>query len=399
MITLTTEECQKIVQKSSNSSDVAIAAFTASHFGDFLGFLGEYYRLEITATVNNNQPQVFQFFVKSLPIKDLRSRRSMLINSGIFKKEAKIYENLLSKFIELDGGGDGSMWCPHVCLVRDDLLVFNDLSLENYKLLPDDVLDFGVEYVEATLMSLASFHACSIAYEKQQDVKIGEKFAEILFETSVMDIPWFHAGLRTIQKIAENHFDVASSEEFFKKLFAIKDIMEESQHGVPRVLCHRDTWKNNLMFRKHQGQVHCVLIDFQTARYLPLTVDVNMAVILTTRRHHHHQHRSHYLEFYHKNLSEKLKKFDIDVDSVMTVDDFLTGCEFHKKVLLVYKAIAVMLTQPSKELFVDFTEADYRDFAQGDRCRLVLEFMEKDEIFRETLIEAVQGIVEEFCEK
>ncbi|KAG5667507.1 hypothetical protein PVAND_015486 [Polypedilum vanderplanki] len=395
MIELTTEECQEIIQILSNSNDIEIVKFSAEHFGDFLGFLGEYYRLNITAIVNNNEPQGFQFFAKSLPIKDLRKRRSMLIKSGIFKKEFQIYKEILSKFIKIDVN-DG-IWCSKVFLVRDDLIVFNDLTLENFKVLPDGVSDFEVEYVEATLKTLAAFHACSIAFEKQQNVQIGEKFSEILFETSVMDHGWFHSGLATIQKIAELHFNIPKSNEFYQKLFNVIQIMEDSPFDVPKVLCHRDTWKNNLMFRKDENGVQCILIDFQTSRYLALTIDVNMAIILTTRPNHHKQLRNHYLEFYFKNLIEKLKKFKIDINSVMNFENYLKSCEYHKKVLLIYKAIAVMLTQPPQELFKDFTEADYKDFAEGDRCRLVLKFMEQNEFFKECLVEAVQEIVEEFC--
>jgi hypothetical protein len=396
MVNLTVDECLKIVRISTKSAKVEVKNFSTVHFGDFLGFLGEYYRLIITATVDGGAPSDLQFFVKSLPIKDLRSRRSMLISSGIFKKEAKIYENLLSKFVDLDEGG--APWCPQVCLVRDDLIVFNDLTLEGFTVLPDTAVDFEDEYVEATLRSLASYHACSIAFERKEGVTIGEAYGEILFETSIKDIPWFHAGLRTIQKVAETKFKVESSEDFYGKIFDTKDTMEESPFDIPRVLCHRDTWKNNLMFRRSEdGRVDCVLIDFQTARYLPLTVDVNMAVILTTRRAKHAAMRSHFLQFYYENLSERLRAFGIDLKSLMSLESFEKGCEFHKRLFLVYKAIAVMLTQVPQELFEGFSEVDYRDFGQGDRCRLVLRFMEQNEFFKECLVEAVGGVVEEFC--
>lgn len=54
-------------------------------------------------------------------------------------------------------------------------------------------------HVEETLKALARFHASSIWYEETEGKIIGDEFKDILFETSLCDIPWCHAGLKVHQ--------------------------------------------------------------------------------------------------------------------------------------------------------------------------------------------------------
>ncbi|KAL7026863.1 hypothetical protein ACKWTF_005207 [Chironomus riparius] len=398
MIEFSENECLMIVRKATGNENVKIENFSAEQFGDFLGFLGEYYRLKITAKVDNSADQDLQFFVKSLPIIDMRSRRQELIETGIFRKEMKIYENLLQKLVELDKlHDDNEMWCPTIYLVRDDLIVFNDLTIIDYKILPFSTFDFTQQHVEATLKSLANLHACSIAYEKKEKISIGKEFSDILFETSITDIPWFTAGLEIIKIIARDEFGIENSNEFYDKIFGVIEVMEKSPFDVPKVLCHRDIWKNNLMFGN--DPLNCVLIDFQTSRYLSLSVDVTMAIICTTKRAHYEDMMSYYLQFYYQQLEIKLSKFSIDLKALMNFNIFVQSCEYYKKVNLVYKSSVVSLTQVPQELFQNFTEDDYKEFASGDRYSLVKTFMEQDETLKERLIDAVGAIVEEFEDK
>lgn len=190
MIELCEQECEEIVRKSTNHQDVKNVKFTIQGFGNYLGFLGEYFRLKIDAIVNDTR-QEFQFFMKSLPTHDLKQRK-MLIESGIFKKEVTLYEKLLPRLSHLSNNEDS--WCPQAYLHRDDLLVLEDLSLKGYKLLPSHQA-FNHTHVELTLKSIASFHCSSIVYEKNGK-SISDDFAKTLFETSVDNISWYHSGLK-----------------------------------------------------------------------------------------------------------------------------------------------------------------------------------------------------------
>jgi hypothetical protein len=188
MIKLSENECEEIVTKATKSKVVKIKNFKIESFGNYFGFLGEYFRLKIDANVDESDVKL-NFFVKSLPLKDLKQRK-MLVETGIFLKEVKLYEKLLLNLSEMNQ----SFWCPAAFFFRDDLLILDDLSLKGYKMLPFQ-FKFHTPHVEVTLKSLASFHSCSIAYEDEKN-SIEDEFGKLLFETSVADITWFHAGLR-----------------------------------------------------------------------------------------------------------------------------------------------------------------------------------------------------------
>ncbi|KAL7026862.1 hypothetical protein ACKWTF_005206 [Chironomus riparius] len=398
MVELTENECLTIVKKVIGPNSFNILNYSTKRFGDFLGYLGEYYRLIITVRINSCEIQDLQFFVKSLPIVDFRNRRDMLIETGIFCKEMKIYESLLQKFVEFEKlHDDNEMWCPTIYLVRDDLIVFNDLTIIDYKVLPFSTFDFTQQHVEATLKSLANLHACSIAYEKKEKISIGKEFSDILFETSITDIPWFTAGLKIIKVIARDEFGIENSDEFYDKIFGVIEIMEKSPFDIPKVLCHRDIWKNNLMFRN--DPLNCVLIDFQTSRYLSLSVDVTMAIICTTKRAHYEDMMSYYLQFYYQQLESKLSKFSINLKNIMKYQNFLKSCQYHKKVLLVYNTLVVTETQVPEELFNDFSKEDHVEYLGGDRWRLVKRFMDKDAMFKQRILESVEAVIDEFCDQ
>lgn len=193
-IELSERECEEIVRKAAKSENVKVLKAKIENFGLYLGFLGEYFRLEIEASVNDIRRD-FKFFMKSLPITD-RKQRKMLEDTGIFAKEVKLYETLLPDLAEFTK--NHNRWCSQAFLARNDLLILDDLSLDGYKIFPFQ-FKFNQAHVEVTLKALASFHSASIAYEEKhrsEGKSIKEKFSETLFETSVMDCTWFHAGLK-----------------------------------------------------------------------------------------------------------------------------------------------------------------------------------------------------------
>lgn len=194
-IELSEAECEEIVRKATENENVENVKFNVENFGNYLGFLGEYFRLKINADVNGQKKEL-KFFMKSLPITDLKQRQ-MLIETGIFQKEVKLYENLLPKLSQLSLSTNEMAWCPTVYCHRDDILVLEDLSLKGYKILPREQ-EFNQNHVEAVLKSLARFHCSSIVYEAELggEEPIRQTYEKTLFETSVDDITWFHAGLK-----------------------------------------------------------------------------------------------------------------------------------------------------------------------------------------------------------
>lgn len=198
-------------------------------------------------------------------------------------------------------------------------------------------------------------------------------------------------------RFRESHKDLLES-SFYEKLFEVINIMESTPYDVPKVFTHRDVWKNNLMFKFEddgwEKPSHCVLVDFQTARYLPITIDVLMAIICTTRRSHQEKYFEHYINFYYEQLSKELENFNVSLDSKMSFESFGKSCEYHKTFVLVYNVIVLMIGMIRPQCFLDINEDEFRDFADGNRSRFILEFMDKDSFYEECLIEAVEAAIE-----
>lgn len=193
-IELSERECKEIVKKATKLENVKILKAKIENFGLYLGFLGEYFRLEIEASLDDVRRD-FKFFMKSLPITDMKQRK-MLEDTGIFAKEVILYQTLLPELAEFTL--NGNRWSSRAFLARSDLLILDDLSLKGYKIFPFQ-FKFNQAHVEVTLKALASFHSSSIVYEEKhrsEGKSIKEKFDKTLFETSVMDCTWFHAGLK-----------------------------------------------------------------------------------------------------------------------------------------------------------------------------------------------------------
>lgn len=175
--------------------------------------------------------------------------------------------------------------------------------------------------------------------------------------------------------------------------------MESTQEDVLKVLTHRDVWKNNMMFKfgddkSFKDPLHCVLLDFQTARYLSISIDVLMAIICTTTRSHQEKHFNYYLKFYYDHLLLELKKCGINLSAKMTFESFNKSCQHHKRFTLIYNVIIIMITMIRQEFFVNFSEDEYRDFAEGNRSKLIFDNMKQDSFYEECLVEAVEAVIE-----
>lgn len=186
-------------------------------------------------------------------------------------------------------------------------------------------------------------------------------------------------------------------DDFYGKLFESIEMMENSPIArFPRVLSHRDVWKNNVMFKldhKNQPQ-HCILVDFQTARYLPISIDVLMAIICTVSRKTREENFDHFLRFYYQQLAANTSNLNVNLETLMSFDDFQLVCEYHQRVVLIYRCILLMITTiPDYEL-AKLSKDEIYQFCEVDKSEIVLKIMKNDVDYEKTLVEAVNDVIE-----
>lgn len=302
----------------------------------------------------------------------------------------------------------GLKWAPTCYLSRDDLIVFEDLKLTSYQTLPKHI-DLGIHHVKVALRSLAAFQAANIIYERLElrpkGFSIGDTHGDILFETSYSsDNKWCMTGIRALKAVAlhKTKYGFGSNYEriietnFIDKVCEVFHLFESSDTTIPRVCCHRDLWKNNLMFLSNEKDepIHCLLIDFQICRYLPLTLDVMICILLPSRDH---SNTDDCLKFYYEQLALQLWQHDVDIGEIMSWEAFETSCKKFKLVPLVQQGIFWSLTNLPEDFIVNMLENDeerYIKMVMQHRDDVVLEFMEKDEFYRNTMTETVERLIE-----
>ncbi|CAO1424018.1 unnamed protein product [Diamesa hyperborea] len=306
-------------------------------------------------------------------------------------------------------------WCPECYFSRDDLMVFEDLKLEDYQILPMHY-NLSMLHIHEALKSLAVFHATNIIYEqtvlKPQGKTIGDEFKTMLFETSYgYDNPWNMTGIRSLKTVAlkktkygtDIKYKQLIEEHFINKVCNIFQLLENPQVNVPSVVCHRDLWKNNLMYKfakTSDGNVdlnkpqHCILIDFQIARYLPITLDVIICILLPSRNY---LHENLSIKYYYEQLSIELQKHNINIEDLITLDKFHEGCKYFKLLPLVMQPMFYSLTNLPTDYIISLLETDESKnmkICNEFRDDVILEFMEKDQFYQDTMIESVERLIE-----
>lgn len=285
-----------------------------------------------------------------------------------------------------------------------------DLKLSSYQTLPKHI-DPDINHIKIALRSLAAFHAANIVYERLElrpkGRTIGDTYKSMLFETSYgTENAWCMTGIRALKAVALNKtkygigscYQRAIEEEFIEKVCKIFERFETDDDVVPKVCCHRDLWKNNLMYRFANDDftepLHCLMVDFQICRYLSLTVDV-MICILTPSRDHSNSDEC--IKFYYEELSSELKLHNIKLNDLLLWDNFVTSCEKFKPFPLIQQGLFWSLTNLPESYLTNLLTNDEKKYIRicnENRDDVVLEFIEKDAFYRETMIETVEKLIE-----
>lgn len=272
-------------------------------------------------------------------------------------------------------------------------------------------IDLSTNHIKLALRSLAAFHAANLVYERLElrpsGKSIGDMYEDVLFETTYgKDNSWCTTGIRALKAVAlhktkygyGSSFERTIEEDFVERVCEIFEFLEPSYSSIPKVCCHRDLWKNNLMYRFENGDfnkpLHCLLIDFQICRYLPLTLDVIICILLPSRDH---SNIDECLEFYYEQLTIELQRHDINIVTIMSRLDFENSCKRFKLFPLVQQGIFWTLANLPESFLVNLlakNEREYMKICEENRDDVVLEFMEKDEFYRETMIEATEKLIE-----
>lgn len=166
------------------------------------------------------------------------------------------------------------------------------------------------------------------------------------------------------------------------------------------VLCHRDLWQNNLIFKFERNAknvidftkpTECILIDFQICRYLPPVIDVIGLISVSTRLAHRKQFYPYYFQFYYDALTKELNKYQIDVSEVLSWDEFQRSVKELEMLPLVISSVCRPMTTLSSDILLSLKSENpdrYMSIMTVNRHEFIVELMENDAEYKEIVIES-----------
>ncbi|XP_063708333.1 uncharacterized protein LOC134836968 [Culicoides brevitarsis] len=394
---LSDEEVLIIVKNATKSENITnVRWILKQKEGELTGFLGSYHKLRVDASIDS-KPETLNFFVKTLP--DGSEQREFIERTNLFLKEAVIYSDMLDRMPDLKS-------VPRSYYYRKDILVLDDLALKGYSLMPARA-NFPQSHVQLVLKALAEMHAACFHFEEEilkdsLENVFKEPLSEVMF---ISDNIWLTMGFDTIKKIALEKSKYAKDskicklieENFLREINKIFELLNETPEKYKKVICHRDIWRNNLMFKfDNDGNPQdCILVDFQQVRYMPPAADVLFALHCLQRMNDRKKYYLENLKFYHECLTSSLQKYHLNVDKFLSFGNLVDSCEHYRLFGALIKAIYIQTTYfPTEEMAKLRNDGDnYRKFITEDRS-ILLTFIETDKVFRDWMLEAVEELVE-----
>ena len=189
-------------------------------------------------------------------------------------------------------------------------------------------------------------------------------------------------------------------DKFYEKVNLVYDLMENQKTIVPKAICHRDLWRNNFMFKyndRNMAEADCILLDFQNCRYLSITVDVILCIFLNSSANNRKKYTDEYLVCYFEQLKAELQRDGLEISSVMSWADFLASYKELQLLGLVCRAVYSTLVDANPTMFRKMNGKDelkYQYIMVENRDSFVLEHMQRDEAYRESMIAKVEELVE-----
>lgn len=332
---------------------------------------------------------------------------------GVLKKEVHLYVNVLTNMPKCS---EDSHWHPKCFYARDDLIVLEDLTLKNYQLLPFKI-EFNSEHIKVVLKALANMHAASINFENNIVKKpLNEMFSGMLFEVTVARRNnWFRAGLKALEQVALQRTKYSKQKEmhqmiqdkFFDAMNVVFDMVDNNciPFDFLNVICHRDLWRNNLMYKFGKDQngkvnlndpLEAILIDFQIARYLPPAVDILMLLYLLQRNDDRKSRYEDHLSHYYACFKDALAHFGLDIESIFPFEELWRTCEHFQLLGAVLKGVFLPMTHlPPAVIDEIHKDADkYRKFIAVDRSETIIHYIDTDKYFCDYMVEAVEELIE-----
>ena len=227
------------------------------------------------------------------------------------------------------------------------------------------------EYVKLAMEALAKFHAVSYAVFKshpdgldgglkendviakdfvftEKDPKAGEMMAPYDKTMAMVSDAYMTAcsnEKENIPRIIQNYMD----KHGYADASEARNALIKADPDGFNVLCHGDTWFNNILFKHIDGKpVKAVWVDLSVMRWSNPANDIAYFAFLSVKREDRIKYMTEYLKHYHQHFVETLKRLDQDPD-VYTFEQLLADYNKHSFVGFVFSTMILPGMLANKE--------------------------------------------------
>ncbi|XP_018580235.1 uncharacterized protein LOC108917905 [Anoplophora glabripennis] len=251
--------------------------------------------------------------------KELEFYRIIVPTLQEFQRENGI-EKVMDFFPEFYGGRMGMN--PHSDEFDDNaVILLENLKMKGYYCV-DRTIGFDLNAAKYILKNLAILHGVPLALKLKRPEEFQKKILPHIHTIKLFD----GLGDDILNAMIDSFISIAKENEeclpfipnMKKKLLESFNLLENPiQPREPfSTLIHLDFWVNNTMVRTEEGKVvGNKIVDFQIPEYGSPARDLTFFIFDSIQNEVIVKHYNHLIEFYHQNLIDTLKQFDVNTKS------------------------------------------------------------------------------------
>ncbi|CAK1551054.1 unnamed protein product [Leptosia nina] len=356
---------------------------------NMLGFLCDYLSLRIWVMINGDE-LVMDCFVKCIS----KNAADMVKEMKLFDKECIFYTDI-KEDIFVTGI---KPWSPKLIAAFNESMVFENLITRGYRM-HNKLQTLDEAHTKQALSTLARFHASTIIYEEKRSKElkrpysINEDYAQDLRRAGYkMTNTWFQQCMLGALNAVTHHSKYAESKDIidacvqrWPDLWKAALDLSDFSSKYRNVICHRDLWNNNLLFHYVEGVPDdCLLVDFQAARCHPPAGDIMMLLYCNLDPGLREGKLEEFLDHYHLELDSILQRFDVSVNSILTLEDLYRSAEEYRLWGLVTSACLIPQTWMDDEVTTEiFTDAkNFDEILSRDKAKFLSEMLLNDDNYK-----------------
>ncbi|XP_077293044.1 uncharacterized protein LOC143916044 [Arctopsyche grandis] len=365
---------------------------------ELIGYLGEYQKVAVAIKLNG-EDKIMNLFIKS------KKKDKELDELKFFYREFNTYNKIFSQYTHRE---DDDAFLSKYLLATKESLFFEDMCVKGFRMTdPRESLDDV--HCLAALKQIGKLHAESLILEERKSIenkrpyRLEEEYDDFLNKYGYIYEGWYchgvNAGLEAA-KLSQNmpknvDFPLFAKRwhEFFKNTLELFKPSKTSRN----VICHRDLWSNNLMFRYDENGklAQCIIVDFQSTGCTIPAGDVMSFIYLNVNDERRHDNLEKYLQGYYNSLGNELKQNGFDVEKLIPWEEFRTSCETYKSLAMVQCVILQQLGlidgKQAKNIFKN-PEDSYR-LMYISRSDLIVKLITTDPIYKKSFMFTIDELI------